>query len=220
MMFQNDFDDVEKYPDFRRKVIFSVSDHIEKYGVGLFDTSELPFEKDVILHAYLYEIATNLNREEVAVFIAGATLLANFQPGIGRKRYSAAEVKKVLSMPPFERGEASQSDRANMSKQLKLMEVFIKSSEERQNIYRQTQNALHLNSAVQHPVEKMRRAAWRITRPCLQAILFGFVLVVALPLLFLSAERRERILTGPTRWINWLGEKPKYDWEHIPLNLR
>jgi hypothetical protein len=220
MMIPNDFDDVREYPHFRREVLFSVSDHIEKYGAGLFDVSVLPFEKDVILYAHLVEIALNPNNEEVALYAVGATLLANFQPGIGKKGYSSAEVKKIMSAPLFKSGEVSENDIAKMNKQLKIIEILGISSEERQDIYRQTQNARYLNNALQHPVERMRRTAWRIIRPCLYAILFGFVLIMSLPLITLSLERRNRILASPTKWINWLGKKPKYEWDHLPINLK
>ncbi len=220
MMIPNDFDDVREYSHFRREVIFSVSDHIERYGVGIFDVSELPFKKDVILYAHLIEISSNPNREEVAMFEVGATLLANFQPNIGRKGYSSAEVKKVMSAPLFKSGKVSDSDIIKMNKQSKLIDVLRSSSEERQEIYRQTQYARYLNSALQHPVERLRRTAWKIIRPGLYVILFGLVLIASLPLLTLSVERRNRILAKPTKWINWLSEKPRYEWEHVPLNLK
>jgi hypothetical protein len=219
MMIPNDFDDVRDYPHFRREVIFCVSDHIEKYGAGLFDESELPFKKEVILYAHLVEIALNPNKEEVELYAVGATLLANFQPKIGKKGYDSVEFKNIMSAPAFRSGDTSETDKININKKLKLIDILRKSSQERQGIYRKIDNAMYLNHALQHPVERMRRTAWRIIRPCLYATLFGLVLIASLPLLPLSLERRSKILASPTKWINWLGEKPKYEWDRLPLNL-
>lgn len=220
MMPDTDIDLVRKNFNFRRKVIFSVSDHLEEHGPGVFDVSELSYDKDVILHAYLMEIATNPSKREVEVFAAGALLLANFQPGVGTPSFSQAEVSGLLSMPLFEGDEVSETDKKTMEKQLAFMEVFKRSSNERKEILEEIQNAMYLNSAIQPLFEKIRRGAWRIIRPCLQALLFAAVLIASLPLLILPLERRKNFLRGPSEWINWLSERPRYEWEDVWLSLK
>lgn len=210
MMPHTDIDLVRKNFNFRRKAIFSVSDHLEKHGPGLFDVSELSFDKDVILHAYLIEIATNPSKSEIEVFAAGALLLANFQPGVVMSSFSKADISGLLSMPLFEGEEIFETDKKAMAEQLAFMEVFKSSSRERGDILDQIQNAKYLNSAIQPLFEKIRRSAWRIIRPCLQALLFAAILIVVLPLLVLPIERRKELLRGPSNWINWLSERPRY----------
>lgn len=220
MMPDTDIDLVRKNFEFRRKVIFSVSDHLEKHGPGIFDTSELSYDKDVILHAYLIEVAMNADKREVEAFAAGALLLANFQPGVGTPSFSQAEVNRLLSMPLFEGEKMSETDKNTMAKQLAYMEVFKRSSNERKEILEAIKNAIYLNSAIQPFFEKMRRGVWRIIRPCLKVLFFAVVVIASLPLLILPLEQRKKLLRGPSNWINRLSERPRYEWHDVWLGLK
>lgn len=220
MMLDTDIDLVRKNFDFRRKVIFSISDHFEEHGSGLFDISELSFDRDVILHAYLIEIAANPSKAEVEAFSAGALLLANFQPGLGPSGFSQAEISGLFSMPLSAGEETSEADMQTIAKQLAFMEMFKKSSKEREEILEEIQYAIYLNSAIQPPLEKLRRGAWRVIRPCLHVLVVASFLIASLPLLVLPSERRKDLLRGPGKWINWFSERPKYEWQEVWRRLK
>lgn len=219
MMPSNDFDLVRRNPGFRKDVIFSLSDLVEKNGVVISDVKKLSYEKDVILYAFLFEIAQNSDKREVDAFSAGALLLANFQPNIGRKVYSKYTIDKLLSAPIFENDELSEKDRQLMSKQLEFIQLNTIISSERMEIWKQVNYSRYLNYNMQPFFEKIRRTLWSFIRPCIYAVVFFSVLLLSIALLITPSQWRVRFLQKPSRWINWLSEKPKYEWEDPPVHL-
>lgn len=219
MMPKSDIDLVRENLNFRRNVIFSVSDHFAEHGNGLFDELQLAFLKEVILHAYLVEIATNQNRDEVDVFAAGALLLANFQPGLGVSGYSEKDVRKLLSTPLFQADEVSEADKKTIDKQVNFLNAFKASAEEREEISKKIQNAKYINSAIQAPLEKLRRSAWKIIRNVLRGFLFVALMIVALILMVLPAEKRRELLARPSDWFNRLSELPRYEGQDVWVSL-
>jgi len=220
MMPPSDLDDVRHYVHFRRKVIFSVSEYIEKHGGGLFDISELDFDKKVVLHAYLIEIAKNTDKTQVDFFAIGATLLASFQPNVGRRRLTADKFQKLLLTPLFAGGEISEADRKSMSYQMEILKIFNSSINERREIWEQVEYAKYLNSSIQTPLERLRRRAWKVIRLFLRVVVVGVLLMLALPLLLLPAQRRKELLAVPSDWINKLSEPPAYEWREIWLHFK
>lgn len=219
MMPKSDVDLVRENLNFRRNVIFSVSDHFEKHGNGLFDELQLAFGKDVILHAYLVEIATNQSRDEVDVFAAGALLLANYQPGLGVSGYSEKNVSKLLSTPLFQASEVSEADKKAIAKQINFIDAFKASMGEREEILQKIQDAKYLNSAIQAPLEKLRRRVWRIIRNALRGFLFLTLMIVALILIVLPAKKRRELLACPSDWFNRLSELPRYERQDVWVSL-
>lgn len=223
MMFTNDFDLVRDNADFRMRVIFSVSDYIEKYGAGLFDISELKFDKELILFAYLFEIATNKNKDAVELFAAGATLLASFQRNVGNKRLTSSEFEKLLSAPLFQSGEISEADRKALSKKIEIMQIFKLSSNERMIIIERIKEAMYLNNSIQSPMERIRRRVWKFLRPCIYAIAIFILIILSFPIFVIRVLSNRKNNSAPSAfsdWMNWLSEKPRYEWDHISVDFR
>lgn len=211
-MMPNDFNDIEESHYFRMNVIFSLSDFIERHGTGIFDIANLEFRKEVILYAYLTEVATNPSIDEVEVFAAGATLLASFQPNVGRRGYSSDEIQKLLSAPLFQEGALSKADKAVMTKQMDFVKVFQASLKERQKILERVEEAKFLNTNIQNISERLKRRTWKIVRPIIYRTGVILFIILCLPLLILPDQYGKKIADIPMKLINRISDAPRYEW--------
>lgn len=218
-MMPNDFNDIEESHYFRMNVIFSLSDFIERHGTGIFDVTNLDFRKEVILYAYLTEVATNPSIDEVEVFAAGATLLASFQPNVGHRGYSSDEIQKLLSAPLFQEGALSKTDKAVMTKQMDFVKIFQASLRERQKILERVEEAKFLNTNIQSISERLKRRTWKIVRPIIYRTGVILFIILCLPLLILPDQYRKNIADIPMKLINRISDAPRYEWGKPSFNL-
>lgn len=196
--------------EFRRRVIFTVSDIFEERGAAIYDESVLPHGKDVTLFAYLYEIATNRDAQEVEVFAAGAMLLGNFQSGVGRKPLTPTTHPSIndLSEMPDEGQSLPRSSKAIT----KFFEMQKRALEDRFAIRERVERAKSFNTGIQPWTVRTARSLWKPMRGVIFLSSALLLILISLPTLVLPKELRKS-LTGkiPTKWLNELDEYPDYE---------
>lgn len=204
--------------EFRRRVIFAVSDIFEEHGAAIYDESVLPHGKDVTLFAYLYEIATNPDAQEVEVFAAGALLLGNFQAGVGRKPL----------LPPTNHASVNElSEISNNGQSLpraskaatKLFDMQRRALEDRFAIRGRVQRAKCYNTGIQSWRVRTARSLWKPMRSVLFLLSTLLIILISLPTLILPKDSRKKLMGKiPTKWLNNLDEYPDYElavmWPH------
>lgn len=204
--------------EFRRRVIFTVSDIFEESGPAIYDESVLPNGKDVTLFAYLYEVATNADVEEVEVFAAGALLLGNFQAGVGRKPLMPSTMDSDLNEMNEKLRDKKSIPRASKTA-AKFLDLQKKALEERFAIRERVQRAKSYNTGIQPWRVRMTRTLWKPTRSFLFLTSMSLLILISLPTLILPKDFRKNLMGKiPTKWLNNLDEYPDYQlavmWPH------
>lgn len=204
--------------EFRRRVIFTVSDIFEERGPAIYDESVLPNGKDVTLFAYLYEVATNPDVEEVEVFAAGALLLGNFQLGVGRKPLMPTTIHSGVNELNEIRSSEKSLPRASKAA-AKFLDMQKKALEDRFAIRERVQRAKFYNTGIQSLYVRMTRRLWKPMRGLLFITLTSLLMFASLPTLILPSALRKSLMGKiPTKWLNDLDEYPDYQlavmWPH------
>lgn len=195
--------------DFRRELIFSISDIFEDHGVAIYDENCLRSNKELILFAFLFEICTNRSKEEAEIYSASALLLANFQPGVGPE-----PIFPVNLADSFKKSQLLQQQDVDINKLLELRDnnffkFSIIASKERLEISKRIRNAKSLNLKIKPWNMRLLIMMYDKIYPIYRNFLIAVILAVYVPALMLPSELRKKVLGGrPSDWINSLRELP------------